>query len=41
MESLREELEKTQRLNKTLCKVISVLRERLKEVSEAAGHGGS
>jgi multidrug efflux pump subunit AcrA (membrane-fusion protein) len=31
IESLRNELEKAQRLNKTLCKVVSVLRERLKE----------
>jgi hypothetical protein len=31
IEILRDELDKVQRLNKTLCKVVSVLRERLEE----------
>ena len=31
VESLREELDKAQRLNRTLCKVVALLRERLKE----------
>ncbi|RMZ92039.1 hypothetical protein DV736_g704, partial [Chaetothyriales sp. CBS 134916] len=30
IESLREELDKAQRLNKTLCKIVAVLRERIK-----------
>ena len=30
IESLREELDKAQRLNRTLCKVVAVLRERIK-----------
>ena len=34
IESLREELDKAQRLNKSLCEMVSVLRERLKEAPE-------
>ncbi|RMD44456.1 hypothetical protein DV735_g617, partial [Chaetothyriales sp. CBS 134920] len=30
IESLREELDKARRLNKTLCKIVAVLRERIK-----------
>jgi C4-dicarboxylate-specific signal transduction histidine kinase len=34
VQSLKDELEKAQKLNKTLCKVVAVLRERLKEPAE-------
>ncbi|ETN46072.1 uncharacterized protein HMPREF1541_00256 [Cyphellophora europaea CBS 101466] len=34
VESLREELDKAQRLNRTLCKVVALLRERLKEPAD-------
>jgi hypothetical protein len=34
VEKLRDELDKAQRLNATLCKVVAVLRERLKEPND-------
>jgi transposase len=34
VEDLRDQLDKAQRLNKTLCKVVAVLRERLNEPDE-------